>query len=127
MQCLNKLVVTNYPAGILSYEEACAFMTIDRSRFDGQTYVRAHRQAMDENCPVMTGATGLPSRGSETEAESALLGGDSLDLADWGPMERPARTVSLAQYLLAALTGLGRAGGVGEGLAHLCGPAGCAK
>jgi hypothetical protein len=102
-------------------------MTIERSRFDGQTYVRAHRPAMDENCPVITGAAGPPSRGSETEAEPALFGGDSLDLADWGPVERSARTVSLAQYLLAALTGWGRTGAVGEGLAPPFGTAGCPR
>jgi len=42
-------------------------------------------------------------------------------------MARPARAVSLAEPLLAALAGLGRAGCVAQGLAGLFGPTGCPR
>lgn len=98
-------------------------MAVERSLFDGQGIcggirTDVDRGAMVEARAVVSATERLASRRTATDRRSALLRGDSVDVAIRGRLEGVAERVSVGEHLLAATARLGRRGRAGGSVAR---------
>jgi transposase len=97
-------------------------MVVERSHFDGQGIrggIRADvdRGAVGEARSVVPAAEAFGARRANADRRSALLRGDSVDVAIRSRLEGVAERVSVAEHLLAAAARVGRRGRAGGSVA----------
>ena len=75
--------------------------------------------------PLFPAPYALPWGGPKPIPRPLCFVRDPVDFTDRSALEKPAQTLSFTQYVLAAATGLGRAGRVAQSLAGFSGPTRC--
>ena len=98
-------------------------MVVERSHFDGQGICGGIRTDVDggavvEACSVIPASDRFTSRRTTTDRRSALLRGNSVDVAIWCRLEGVTERISVAEHLLAATARVGRRGRAGGGVAR---------
>ena len=92
-----------------------------RRRVDGAVCSVADRSAVEENRALAPQAAQTTQGRSSVDREPPCAGRDSVDSAERGSLAGPAGEIPAPFDLLAAATGLGRAGGLVENLANVSG------
>src|SRR5271169_6707173 len=85
-----------------------------RRRVDGAVWCVADRSAVEEDRPFAPQVAQTTQGRSSVDREPPCAGRDSVDSAERGSLAGPAGEIPAFFDLLAAATGLGRAGGLVE-------------